>query len=112
MTKPYSEEQWEQIVAVGDHVDTEFEANNVRLTMGGEPTFVAIDNPDGAEWNSTADGEHKRSLSNILFHKIKGEFGNGALIQYGQGKWYPGEPLATLETSLLLAIRWKSYLAK
>ena len=93
VTKPYSDEQWEQIVAVGDHVDAEFEANNVKLTMGGEPTFVAIDNPDGAEWNSTADGEHKRSLSNILFHKIKGEFGNGALIQYGQGKWYPGEPL-------------------
>ncbi len=93
VTKPYSDEQWEQIVAVGDQVDAEFVANDVRLTMGGEPTFVAIDNPDAAEWNSAADGEHKRSLSNILFHKIKNEYGNGALMQYGQGKWYPGEPL-------------------
>ncbi|UXP31455.1 transglutaminase family protein [Reichenbachiella agarivorans] len=93
VTKPYSDEQWAQIVAVGDQVDAEFEANDVRLTMGGEPTFVAIDNTDAAEWNSTADGEHKRKLSNVLFHKLKGEFGKGALIQYGQGKWYPGEPL-------------------
>jgi uncharacterized protein (DUF2126 family) len=61
--------------------------------MGGEPTFVSVDNPDAPEWNSTADGEHKRYLSNILFHKLKNEFGNGALMQYGQGKWYPGEPL-------------------
>ncbi|MCV9385926.1 transglutaminase family protein [Reichenbachiella ulvae] len=93
VTKPYSDEQWEQIVAVGDQVDADLEANDVRLTMGGEPTFVAIDNPDAPEWNSDADGEHKRKLANVLFHKIKDKFGTGALIQYGQGKWYPGEPL-------------------
>ncbi|TXE02829.1 DUF2126 domain-containing protein [Algoriphagus aquimarinus] len=93
VTKPYSEEQWEQILAVGDKVDEDLDANDVRLTMGGEPTFVSVDNQDAPEWNSDADGEHKRSLSNTLFHKLKGEFGEGALMQYGQGKWYPGEPL-------------------
>ncbi|MEP1085703.1 transglutaminase family protein [Algoriphagus sp.] len=93
VTKPYSEEQWEKILAVGDRVDEDLEANDVRLTMGGEPTFVSVDNQDAPEWNTDADGEHKRSLSNTLFHKLKGEFGAGALMQYGQGKWYPGEPL-------------------
>ncbi|MFT7237619.1 MAG: hypothetical protein ACI93L_001705 [Cyclobacteriaceae bacterium] len=93
VTKPYSEDQWQEILAVGDLVDKDLEANNVKLTMGGEPTFVAIDKPDAPEWNSTADGEHKRSLSNTLFHKLKNEFSHGALMQYGQGKWYPGEPL-------------------
>jgi transglutaminase-like putative cysteine protease len=93
VTMPYSDEQWEAVMALGDQIDTEFDANNVRLTMGGEPTFVSIDNPDAAEWNVAADGEHKRHLSNVLFHKLKNEFGNGALMQYGQGKWYPGEPL-------------------
>ena len=93
VTKPYSDEQWNSIVAVGDQVDREFAENNVRLTMGGEPTFVAVDNQDAAEWNSGADGEHKRKLANQLFHKLKDKFGHGALMQYGQGKWYPGEPL-------------------
>ncbi|MEB2784019.1 DUF2126 domain-containing protein [Algoriphagus persicinus] len=93
VTKPYSEEQWEKILAVGDLVDVDLVANDVRLTMGGEPTFVSVDNQDAPEWNTDADGEHKRSLSNTLFHKLKGEFGSGALMQYGQGKWYPGEQL-------------------
>ena len=93
VTKPYSDEQWAKIVAVGDKVDEDLQANDVRLTMGGEPTFVAIDNQDAPEWNSSADGEHKRRLSNRLFHLLKDEFGAGALMQYGQGKWYPGEPL-------------------
>ncbi|MBN3582169.1 transglutaminase family protein [Algoriphagus aestuarii] len=93
VTKPYSEEDWEKILVVGDKVDLDLQANDVRLTMGGEPTFVSIDNQDAPEWNTTADGEHKRRLSNILFHKLKEEFGHGALMQYGQGKWYPGEPL-------------------
>ena len=93
VTKPYSEEQWAKIVAVGEKVDEDLTANDVRLTMGGEPTFVAMDNQDAPEWNSDADGEHKRKLANTLFHKLKDEFGKGALMQYGQGKWYPGEPL-------------------
>jgi len=93
VTKPFSDEQWEDIMALGDKVDEEFAANNVRLTMGGEPTFVSVDNNEAPEWNSAADGEHKRRLSNILFHKLKNEYGEGALMQYGQGKWYPGEPL-------------------
>ena len=93
VTLPYSDEQWENILALGDKVDQDLEAADVRLTMGGEPTFVSIDNQEGAEWNTAADGEHKRELSNVLFHKMKDEFGSGALIQYGQGKWYPGEPL-------------------
>ncbi len=93
VTKPYSDEQWEMIKAIGDQVDSDLMTNDVRLTMGGEPTFVGIDNTDAAEWNSAADGEHKRSLANTLFHNLKNKFSNGALMQYGQGKWYPGEPL-------------------
>ncbi|MEM9340723.1 MAG: transglutaminase family protein, partial [Bacteroidota bacterium] len=93
VTKPYSDEQWKQIVSVGNSVDADLEAHDVRLTMGGEPTFVAIDNPDAAEWNTTADGAHKRKLANELFHGVKEKVAEGALMQYGQGKWYPGEPL-------------------
>jgi uncharacterized protein (DUF2126 family)/transglutaminase-like putative cysteine protease len=93
VTKPYHDAQWEKIVATGQQVDRELQAGDARLTMGGEPTFVAIDNPDAPEWNSTADGAHKRSLANKLFIRLKERFGQGGLMQYGQGKWYPGEPL-------------------
>jgi uncharacterized protein (DUF2126 family) len=61
--------------------------------MGGEPTFVSVDNMEGAEWNIDADGLHKRDLAQKLTLRLKEEFGHGAMLHYGQGKWYPGEPL-------------------
>ncbi len=93
VTKPYTDRQWERIVQLGHQVESELEAHDVRLTMGGEPTFVAVTNQDAAEWNTAADGEHKRKLANELFRKMRDSFGPGGLMQYGQGKWYPGEPL-------------------
>ena len=44
VTKPYTEDQWLNIQALGARVDEEIVANDMRLTMGGEPTFVSIDN--------------------------------------------------------------------
>jgi len=93
VTRPYSENQWNKIVALGDKVDTEIEKHDLRLTMGGEPTFVSIDDMDGAEWNSLAHGEKKRELAGNIFLRLKDRFAKQGLIHYGQGKWYPGEPL-------------------
>ncbi|OUD12270.1 DUF2126 domain-containing protein [Thioflexithrix psekupsensis] len=93
VTKPYSEEQWQAINALGHKVDAELIANGVRLTMGGEPTFVSIDNMDGAEWNTAALGPTKRTLAANLLKRLRKRFGPGASLHYGQGKWYPGEPI-------------------
>ncbi len=93
VTKPYSDEQWLQVNALGLQVDEEIAAGDIRLTMGGEPTFVSIDDMEGAEWNTAADGEHKRELANKLLLRLREAFGPGGLLHYGQGKWYPGEPL-------------------
>ncbi|HEV2209706.1 MAG TPA: transglutaminase family protein [Verrucomicrobiae bacterium] len=93
VTKPYTEEQWNGIAALGHTIDAELERQDVRLTMGGEPTFVSVDDPDGPEWNFTAVSHKKRVLSGELLRRLAARFSPGALLHYGQGKWYPGEPL-------------------
>ena len=100
VTKPYSDEQWAGIMALGDQVDQKFEAGDVRLTMGGEPTFVSIDDMESAQWNTAADGDAKKVLSNKLIHKLSESFGDGGLFHYGQGKWYPGEPTPRWQMAL------------
>ena len=93
VTKPYTDEQWQKIEALGHQVDADLRAGDVRLTMGGEPTFVSLDDPDGAEWNTAAFGPNKRTLALVLFRRLHDRFAAGALLHFGQGKWYPGEPL-------------------
>ena len=93
VTRPYSEEQWQRIESLGRAVDEILKKQDVRLTMGGEPTFVSIDDPDGPEWNFTAVSHKKRVLSGALLRRLRGKFAPGGLLHYGQGKWYPGEPL-------------------
>ena len=93
VTLPYSDEQWAAIDALGRIVDADLESSDVRLTVGGEPTFVSIDDMEGEEWNTEADGDAKRLLASELSHRLATRFAPGALLHHGQGKWYPGEPL-------------------
>ena len=93
VTKPYSDAQWSSIEQFGREVDAALTAHDVRLTMGGEPTFVSVDDPDGAEWNTAALGARKRKLAAELYKKLKTRYAPSGLEHYGQGKWYPGEQL-------------------
>ena len=93
VTKPYTEEQWQTIETLGHRIDDDLNKLDVRLTMGGEPTFVAMDDPDGAEWNIAAMGPTKRKLAGELFHKLRDKYAPHGLVHFGQGKWYPGEQL-------------------
>jgi uncharacterized protein (DUF2126 family) len=93
VTKPYSDEQWRAIEALGHRIDAALARGDVRLSMGGEPTFVSIDDMQGDEWNTTALGTKKRELAGELVRRLKARFAPGALLHYGQGKWYPGESL-------------------
>jgi len=93
VTKPYTDGEWSAIEALGHAVDADLKSLDVRLTMGGEPTFVSVDDPDGEEWNTAALGPTKRRRAAALYERLKQRYAPQGLAHFGQGKWYPGEQL-------------------
>lgn len=103
-TKPYTDQQWQRIESVGEAVDERLRRGDVRLTMGGEPTFVALDDATSPEWNTDADGENKRALAGDLAERLRTLYAQGGVVHRGQGKWYPGEPLPRWN----IALQWRT----
>ncbi|MBC6992614.1 transglutaminase family protein [Neolewinella lacunae] len=104
VTKPYSEHQFAELLALGDRVEQALQAGDVRLTMGGEPTFVSEADMESPQWNEAADGEDKRRLAYDLATRLWKDFAPGGFLHQGQGKWYPGEPIPRWQ----YAIYWRT----
>ncbi|WP_203567881.1 transglutaminase family protein [Aestuariimicrobium ganziense] len=100
VTKPYTDEQWAQVDALGAAVDERLIAGDVRLTMGGEPTFVTSGDTSHPQWESEADGAEKRELSARLAHLLVERWAPQGIVHHGQGKWYPGEELPRWQTQI------------
>jgi len=93
VTKPYTPKQWQDILAAGTRVDRALNTGEVRLTFGGEPTFVASTDVEAAEWNFDALGPTKRGYAGRLMRKLAPLWAPGAALHHGMGKQYPGEPI-------------------
>ena len=108
VTKPYTDEQWVRIDALGEAVDLRLHDGDVRLTMGGEPTFVALDpatdEDDAAQWSTEADGPGKRTLAGALADALRQAYAENGIVHRGQGKWYPGEELPRWN----IALQWRA----
>ncbi|MFE4458053.1 DUF2126 domain-containing protein [Nocardia tengchongensis] len=103
VTLPYTDSQWRRIRAAGAAVDARTEAAGIDLTIGGEPTFVSLDDQTGPEWTTEADGPAKRERAADLADRLRRIYAPTGLTQYRQGKWYPGEPLPRWE----IALTWR-----
>jgi len=93
ITKPFQDPEWEALDRLGDRIEQDLQSQDVRLTLGGEPTFVSIDDFEAPEWNTAASGPTKPAMARELIARLRDRFGAGGLLHFGQGKWYPGEPL-------------------
>lgn len=89
---PYTETQWNDICALGAHVQRDLEAHRVYLSTGMNLSFVATGS-GSYEWHTHALGPEKLRIADQLLSRLLQRTAAGAIKHYAQGEWYAGEGL-------------------
>ena len=103
LSKPYSDTEWERVRQVAHTIDRELDAQDVRLTMGGEPTYVGIDEPESMQWNLEALGDLKCTRGLTLIRRLREQTAPGGLLHYRARKVVPGRAVTAMGNALRLA---------
>ena len=111
-SKPFTEEDWARVEEVARNVDADLAAQDVRLTMGGEPTFVGIDEPESPQWNIDALGPMKRTRGLASSKACAREMAPGATASLRAGQMVSGRAVSALGAELLLARRRRPHLGE
>ena len=91
--RPYTDEAWQALRALGRAVDDKLADEQLRLTMGGEPTWTSRFHPTAKEWNTDALGPTKWTAGIHLANELLRRLTQGGLLMQRMGKHYPGESL-------------------
>jgi uncharacterized protein (DUF2126 family) len=78
------------ISELAGHAAARLRSHGIRMTMGGEPSFVPLE-PSGSEWSVVADGPTKLRYAYALADALMDWPMRGAAVFYSPGKLYPGE---------------------
>jgi uncharacterized protein (DUF2126 family) len=95
VTKPYTEASGGDRDALGER-SMPISWHDVRLTQGGEPTFVSVDDMEGPEWNYTALSPKKRELGETLLRRLAARFATWRISAFGAREVVSGRAAAAL----------------
>ena len=112
VTKPYSEAQWQQILDRWRRRGRRLEAGDVRLSMGGEPTFVAARRQRGAGVEHRGARPHQARLCRQARTPAARAFRQGRPAAPRPGQVVSGRAGRALGVRHLLAHRRRAALAR
>lgn len=90
---PLNESQWADLKNLGHYIDSDLNAQNIKLAMAGGLSFVSAIDTQSPEWTVAALGDGKRFAAEQLLQRLWQRLAPGGVIHLGQGEQFGGESL-------------------